>query len=284
VRHHAIKRIEAAFDHFGSDGLAGIIVQQPGTLPEVVQDQAGLYEDPGVADVPLAAVPQIGIQGFRTRGAQEHATENIKSFLVGDQQLDAIPGIEGLEDVQVVGEMVDTQHGQGQEPDGHDRAEEAADKGRAELLQEKEHAQDGQYDIDNAPLADIMQCRHLLQALNGRSDRDGRRDHAVSKQGGATDHGRHYEPALPPPHEGKERKDASFPAVVGPEGEDHIFDRCLKGQCPDDERKGSGDQFFGDRPAAGNGIEHVKRRGTDVAINNSKCNEQTTKCRLAVMM
>jgi hypothetical protein len=88
-------------------------------------------------------------------------------------------------------------------------------------------------------------------------------------------HSRHHQPLPVSSYESIQSKCSSFPPVVCPKNEDHIFDCGLKSDRPDDTGKTTNDQELIDGPVLYDGIEHIKWRSTDVSVDDPKCNDQT---------
>jgi len=115
-----------------------------------------------------------------------------------------------------------------------------------------------------------------VYTLYGRSNRDGRCGNTVGQQGGSSDGGKHISPSEFLSDKGVERQNATFSFVVGSEGDDNVFERGLKSQCPDYARYGS-DNSIGSRhvETAHNSAHYVEWGGADVTIDDAHRNNQT---------
>ncbi len=67
------------------ENFAHLIMQEPGSLSQVIQDQAGFYIDPGNADIPFTTMSQVGIKCFGSRGAKKNGPQYPKSFGIDGQ-------------------------------------------------------------------------------------------------------------------------------------------------------------------------------------------------------
>ena len=217
---------------------------------------------------------QVAVQGLRTRGTEENGAQQPEAVRVGPDELKGIPGVEGAYDGKVICQVHDAQYGQHGEPDGHDGTEEFSDGRCAELLHEEEQHQDAQHDVDNGVLADMVQCRDVLEAFHRRGDGDGRGDDPVGQQRCASDHGRQHQPFLPPPHQGIEREGAALSPVICPEDQDHILEGGLEGNGPDDAGKRSDDQVLCNNLIRNDLVENVEGGGSDIPVNDAQSHQQ----------
>ena len=87
------------------ENFSQLIMQQPGTLPEIIQDQAGFYIDPGNTDIAFTTMAQIGIKGFGSRGTKENGPQNPESFGIDGQQFNGINGIQCFKNMQIIQQM-----------------------------------------------------------------------------------------------------------------------------------------------------------------------------------
>src|SRR3954469_47926 len=147
-----------------------------------------------------------------------------------------------------------TKHGK---PNGHNRPERFPDKRTSKLLNKKKQGKYPQNNINNRPLAYVMKCRKLFQAFYSRRDRDRWSNHAVSKQGRSSQHGRDNQPLLPPPHKGIKGEYTSFSPVVRLKSKNDVLYCGLKSKGPDNQRKHSNNQFATDYLSAYSSIQNI---------------------------
>ena len=67
-RHQLIERVAAA-------QLLALVLEQPRALAQIVEQQRRFDKSPADADVALAAVAQVGIQGLGPRGAKKYRAQ-----------------------------------------------------------------------------------------------------------------------------------------------------------------------------------------------------------------
>src|SRR5690606_8398431 len=96
-----------------------------------------------------AAMAHIAVQRFGAGGTQENAAQYPEPFRVVGEQLDGIPGVESLENMQVIGQVGNTQYGQHQEPAKHHRTKQLANGSCSELLHEKQYADKRYYNVND---------------------------------------------------------------------------------------------------------------------------------------
>jgi hypothetical protein len=115
-----------------------------------------------------------------------------------------------------------------------------------------------------------------LQAFDGRQNRQCRRNDRIADEQGGTGNAEEEQPvgALAGifHQERQQRQRAAFAIVVGPQQEQHVFQRDDDRQGPDHQRD-QPDDFQARHPVGGNRTqgfaECVKRAGTDIAIDNA---------------
>ena len=102
--------------------------QQQGALSEVVAQQSGTGKsEPGKPDGVFPEMPEIGVQGFSSRNAEDDRSENNDAVdVVANKEIHRIDGIDGQENPGFVQDAIQTEAGDGHEPDHHDRAEQPA--------------------------------------------------------------------------------------------------------------------------------------------------------------
>ena len=168
------------------------------------------------------------------------------------------------------------EHGDGAEPNGHDRTEQAADGAGAAHL----HREQAEDDNDGDGQHEALQPRRDdLQPFNGGQYGDGGGDGAVAKeQAGPADadqaqqapHPRAGAPALRNRHEGQ---DAALAVVVGAHHQEDVFHRDGEHQRPEDQGKHTEDldaahARVGEVLQAG--LQGVERRSADVAVDDAE--------------
>src|SRR5215216_2556549 len=117
-----------------------------------------------------------------------------------------------------------------------------------------------------------MQGFQLTQTFNGRGDRDRGSNNAVCQQRCPAYDGRDDKPSSLPSYQCIQGESAALTAVIGPQYQPHIFQRGLQGKCPDDTGKAANDEELIYRSVFYDGIEYVKRRGSDISVNNAQRN------------
>ncbi len=109
-------------------------------MPKIVQDQPGEDDGkPGHADRLAAEMAHVGIERLAAGHRQEDAAED-EQRQEGpfDQHAGAIGRIEGEEDLQVVEDVIEAHHADGEKPDGGDRREQRGHARRALVLEQEE--------------------------------------------------------------------------------------------------------------------------------------------------
>ena len=135
---------------------------------------------------------------------------------------------------------MDAERGDRQEPAQHDRPEDAADEGRALLLDGEQADQDDDGERHHGG----RQGRRVdLQALEGAQHGDRRRDGAVAVEQRGADQADDQQPGAPGAGLGvagrqqrQQGDDAAFAVVVGAQDEQRVLDRDDQDQRPQDER------------------------------------------------
>ena len=260
-----------------------LVGDDPGTLAEVVEDEADLHERPGGVDVGLAHVAHVRVERLGAGGAEEHVAQDHEAGCVEvavKEEHDAANRVEGAKDAQVEAEVHEASAGEEEEPQRHDRAKELADRGRAGLLQEEEHAQDDDDDGNHDALVVADERVHEVdgaQALDGGGDGNRWREDAVCQKRRAADHGRDDEPAPAALDEAVEREDSALVVVVRLHGHEHVLHGGYEGERPDDEREGAQDHVGGhggEAAVAGDDcLEGVHRARADVSVHNAQGDE-----------
>src|SRR6266852_4835526 len=97
------------------------IVEQQGSLPEVIQDESGKdQQKPRQSNRPRAEVSHVGVQRFTAGDGEKYRAENQETmFPIDDKELDCVPGIEGVEDIRLLDEMRQAKDRDDDEPHYH---------------------------------------------------------------------------------------------------------------------------------------------------------------------
>ena len=268
--------------NLGKPGIPTAL-NDPGTLTEVVQNQAELHEGPAEVDVFLPHVAHIGIEGLRAGGGEEDAAEDHEPQFVrrAQQDPDGIDRIEGPEhdregeNVQPAG---DSQKGK---PEQHNRTEGLPDPAGAGVLDREECRDDDQRDDDDLPLAGAEKAVHALnaaKAFHGGGNRDRRGQDAVGQQGRATQHRGDDQPLGAVPDQRVEGEDPALAVVVRLHGDQYILERREQGDGPDHQGEGTDDEIPVDLCDASVALEDrlhdVHGRGADVAVDDADGHEE----------
>ena len=277
----------------GVEGAVGLVLDDPGALAQIVEDQAELDEGPAEVDVLLADVAHVGIQRFGAGGGEEDAAEDHEARLVVGAEEHA-HGVERVEGAQHCGQRRDVQQAgdaEEGEPEQHHRAEGLADAAGAGVLDGEEHGDDEQGDEHHLGLARAEKAAHGIdaaQALDRGGHGDGRREHAVGQQRGAAQHGGQDQPFAAVLHQRVERENAALAVVVGLHGNQHVFDGGQQGDGPDHEGQGADEEALvhvGDAAVAlQDGLHHVHRRGADVAVDDPDGHKKETEAEFFVVV
>ena len=276
----------------GYDPVEGIDVHfrmpdQQGALTEVIAQQGGAGKSkPGEANGVPAEVPEIGVQGFASRYAENHRTEDDNAVgAVAHEEINGMNRIQGAKDPRFGQDLNQAEEGDGNEPDHHDGTEQPADVLSAPVLNEEEK------DEDNAGHGhdEGGRCaRGHFQSFDGRKDGYRRRDDPVPvKETGAENAGKHERrlktggKRLPGGGQKAEKgEDASLAAIVGPQDEIHVLDADHDGHRPEDQGKDAQDVGRVGR----NGmfsvkafLDGVKGAGPDIAEDDADRSEGKKK-------
>ena len=282
-RKHHIKRIEI-FD--GLDNRIVLVLDDPDALPHVVQDQADFNKRPAEEDVVPAHMPHIRIQGLRTGGTQEYASQDQKpGFVVGaDQNIYGIIGIQGPQNRKIAKGQPNPRQSQKQKPQHHDRPEHFANGTGPASLNHKQSADDRQRDHYHKVLPAAQHTVHdfdASQTFHGR--RDGHRGgkDTVGQHGTAADHGGDDQPFPAVTDQAVKRKDAAFAVIVGPQRNQHMLDRRQQCDSPDDQRQGAHNKLrihIGYSAVAfDDGFHYIHRGCANVTVYNTECYKEHPK-------
>jgi len=116
-------------------------------LPQIIEHQRREDEhEPGELDRLAAEMAEVGIKRFRPRDRQEHRPQHDDSQeLLPPEEADGVPGVEGGEDTEIVGDVEKPSERHGDEPEHRDRPEELRHDARTVRLngEEAEENADG---------------------------------------------------------------------------------------------------------------------------------------------
>ena len=248
--------------------------QQQRSLSEVVEHQGRQHQQvPGQPDRQPAEMAHVGIQRLRPgHGQNDRAQGQEGGHAVLDHEGGGIMGTERPQDFRVLDDVQDAEHGQGAEPQQHDRTEENPDPCRPMALDHEQRDQDRDGQRHHGGMK--LRRRHL-QPFNGGQHGNGRRYHAVAVEQGGGEDAEHADQRRDarlavghPVEQRQQSQTAALPPVVGPHDDDDVFDRNDDGDGPEDQRQHAQDmqpvQFQGMR--AGERLLHcIERAGADIA-------------------
>ena len=218
----------------------------------------------------------VGVDRLCARDGEEDGAEREEPHLgiVGDE-LRGIRRRDGPEDAGVGGDLLQAQRAEDQEPDHHDRPEQASHRAGAEPLEREQGDQDHQRERDD--LRGQSGRRHV-EPGHGRHHRDGRRQHAVAVEERRAEHADDDEAGLParlrhPVDQGNQRHDAALAVVVDSQDQEHVLQRDDHEQRPDDQRQRAVDAKRRRRHrmvAAEDQLDRVERARADVAVDDAQ--------------
>ena len=260
------------------------LAQEQRALAEVAQGQRGQSErEPGEADRPGTEVAHVGVEGLAA-GDREECTANHDE---GERPDVPEVGDRGkwTQRHQDCGRSRDAGHSEDpddDEPDQHDRSEQAADERGALAL----HHEEGDEDDDrNGHHKAIEVWRIHLDALDGAQHRDRGRDRAIAIEQSRADQTDEHHPGVAPAgprarwaDEREQREDAALAVIVGAHDEDGILDGDDDDQRPEDQRDDAY-RCLGRHAAAGTGglggdIQGVERARADVAEHDAHAGDR----------
>ena len=258
-------------------------LDDPGTLAEIVQNQAQLDEGPAEIDVLLADVAHVRIQRLGAGGRKEDTAQDHEAELVCRAQQDphGVNGVKGLQHHGQGKDMRGPRDAEEGEPEQHDRAEGLADAAGAGVLDREKRRDDDQgddNDLDLARAEKAVHHFHASKAFHGGGDGDGRGQDAVGQQGRTPQHRGDDEPLAAAAHQREQREDAALAVVVRLHGDQHVFDGGQQGDGPDDEGERADDKGLVDLgdPAVAleDRLHDVHGRGADVAVDDPNGHEE----------
>ena len=165
------------------------------------------------------------------------------------------------------------------EPDHHHRSEETRHPRRSSALPREQADQDG-----NGQRHDVVleRGRDELQSFDRRQHGNRRRDHRVAQEHGSADDAEQEDQRGAPPECARRQRGqgqrAALPVVVGPQQQQHVFDRDHDDQRPQDQRQHAEHDVAGDRPGFDRRdhrhAKRVKRARADVAVDDADAAER----------
>src|SRR6185437_7174190 len=250
---------------------------RPGALAKIVPHQRDLDKGPAPIDIMTPAVSQIAVQGLRPRGTKKDSTQQPEAMRMLDQQAQSIDGVQRSHYTGVKQDLPDTRIAQHSKPQEHDRAERPPDNLGPKSLKDKKQQQDHQHDLDDKGIPGnnmLLQSFYHVEPLDGGGNGDGRGNDTVRQQRPGADDGGVDQELPIAADQCIERENAAFPMVIRLQCNDHIFERRLQGQGPEDTRNGAEDQSLVDpTPFGEDRLQCIQRRSTDVSIYNAEGNE-----------
>ena len=223
--------------------------QEQCALAEVIHDQRGEHQrEPGHPDGTLPEMPHVRIQRFPTRDDEKHRAKHGESDeAVVEEERHGMTWVEGTEHRWKSCRPHDAEHGEGDKPDHHDRAEQPSQSVGPVLLDHEQADQDGD---GNRHHVRLEQRRRDLEALDRAEHGHRRRNHAVAvEQRGAEDtESDEYRSADckpwcsgvsagPARNQRGQCEHTTFALVVGTHHDRDVLDRDDEDQRVDDERQ-----------------------------------------------
>ena len=169
-----------AVNHFKKHVVRARIMDEKGRLPHIAQQKCGKDHAPGRQDGLAPHMPHIGVQGLAARGAQDDLGQHKKSRqTVAQHEVDAIPGVNGLQHRRKLAERRQAGTGQHAEPHGHDRAKKSGKPAAAVLLDGKKKYGHKQGQYNKRTLRDVLKAGQQHQPFHCRKYGDGRSNDAI---------------------------------------------------------------------------------------------------------
>ncbi len=259
-------------DHAEENVLGFRMLEDVRPLPQVVDDQGGKDEIPGMDDRPAPQVPHVGVERFAAGGAEDHLGEDEKSGeTVFHQEFHGIPGAHRLQHRRITNHRNQPGNRQGQEPGHHQWPEKAGHLvGALELENEQANGDEGG-DRDQRRLRRVFQTGNQFQALDRRKDGNRRRDDPVPQQQADSQIGKKdHEAQLPSRFQERPEnflEDDGPPLALAPQahGQPGVLHRDEQDQGPDDQGKNAEDVVGRGLDEGDDDRKGVDRTGADVA-------------------
>ena len=224
------------------------MIEDPGGLPEVIEDEARERGSvPGERDEPLAEVAHVGVERLRA-GHREDDRAQERRDLGGTvlKEVKPVDRVEPPQDPEILGDPPAAEGPEGGKPDEHDRPEHPADGLGPALLRPEEHGQDDDRDGHDEAVEPRVDG---VQSLRCAENRDCRGDDAVAvKECGPNEdhddgeaqsaaHGRGILGIIASAvDQGQQGKDAALAVVVGLHDKPEVLHAHDQHQRPEDER------------------------------------------------
>jgi hypothetical protein len=237
-----------------------VVGQQQRSLAEVVDEQGGHgHAVPRQADGPASEVAHVRIEGLAPGDAQDHRAQDDGSGpAVVDEESDRVARVQGGEHRRDVDDLARAQPGQDQEPQQHDRAEDAADAPGSLALKGEEQHQHGAGGRDHEGVGPGGDGG---EALQGGQHRDGRGDESVAVEQGRAEQGGHHDPrpsgAPLLGQQGEEGHDAALALVVRAHDKGDVLDADHRRQGPEYQGEHAQDVEGGVTGTAWNPLKHA---------------------------
>ena len=290
VRQHQEERIQV---RNGVEPRVAAVLDDPGALTQVVEDQAHLHYRPAGIDVLLAHMAHVRVQSLRAGSGEKDAAEDHKACLVGrtQQYTHRVEGIEGPQHGRKLQDMQGAREAEEGEPGQHHRPEGPPDAAGAGVLHGEEGRDDEQCDEHHLGLVRAQQPIHgrdAAQALHRRGDRDRRGQNAVGQQRRAAQHGRKDQPLAAVLHQRIEGEDAALAVVVRLHGDQDVFDGGEQRDRPDDQGEGTHDEALihltQTAVALQDRLHHVHGGGADIPVDDADRHQKHAEAQLALFL
>ena len=264
------------------------VLQEQGALPHVAQDQGRIDQgEPTDPDGPPAEMTEVGEHRLAA-GQHQHDRAQDKQgpvHVAVKQEGEAIARGESLQDLRPRDDLADAEDGDREEPDDHDRTEDAADAVSSPALEGEQERE--QHDGDGND-GEVELGRGDGDAFHGRKHADGRRDHAVAKEEAGAEqqepqHGRQATLAWLV-EQAEQGEHAAFAVILGLQDEDGVLDGNDDRQRPDDQRDSAVDfvrRELGAAVAGKHQVQRIEGRGADVAVDDPQRSHHQTDLSLA---
>ena len=245
-------------------------------MTQIIEQERRIHQaEPAHPDRKHPKVSQVGIHRFAA-GHDEHQRAEHQERLVDSdatEKQQTMYGIECLQDLGVVRDLMEAKAGQHDEPDDQNRTKYPADAGRALELHGKERGEQDCRQRDHGT-GEPRCCD--AKSLDGGEHADRRRDHTVAKQQPRPEHQRpeeyHHPTSLVAMKQAVERKYAPFAVIFSAQHENGVLNGDDDRDRPDDEGDAAEHVFVTQRDTAvaqEDLVEGVEGRRADVAVNDS---------------
>ena len=221
-------------------------------------------------------MPEIGIERLSTRDSEEDSPQRHEADQpVVHQEVHGMKRVETHQHPGMIEDVIKARHGEAQEPEQRDGAEEGRHPCRSLRLHEEQRDDDRKRNGHHIGLEG--RCDDL-EALDRREHRDRRRDDGIAIEQCCPDHAQHREPCDRLAHgalrQRHQRECAALPLIVGIEQDQHVFDGNDENQRPQDEREHAQHHGLAHSAIGAHGRRHrfaegIERAGADVAVDDA---------------